>query len=86
MVFNFKIGFTQWTSRHVGKNLPKQIWGRKDRGLAADVRVLIKFFWTTVLYLHISSVIIQSTPLFSGSPSPISNDNWVYMLPNCKGI
>ena len=52
MVFNFKIGFTQWTSRHVGKNLPKQIWGRKDRGLAPDVRAPIKFFWMTVLYLQ----------------------------------
>ena len=34
------------------KNLPKQIWGRKDRGLASDVRALIKFFWMTVFYLQ----------------------------------
>jgi hypothetical protein len=37
MVFNFKIGFTQWTPRLVGENLPKQIWGRKDKGLRPDV-------------------------------------------------
>jgi hypothetical protein len=39
MGFNFKIGFTQWTPRQVGENLPKQIWGRKDKGLRPDVGV-----------------------------------------------
>jgi hypothetical protein len=39
MFFNLKIGFTQWTvPMKSGKNLPKQIWGRKDRGMKADVR------------------------------------------------
>ena len=39
MVFTLLIGFTQWTSRLTGKNLPKQIWGRKDRGLKSDRRL-----------------------------------------------
>ena len=44
MFFNLKIGFTQWTIPVIpiaigtGKNLPKQIWGRKDRGLKRDAR------------------------------------------------
>jgi hypothetical protein len=28
-----------------GKNLPKQIWGRKDRVLNPDVRAGTKIFW-----------------------------------------
>jgi len=40
MFFNLKIGFTQWTvPMKSGKNLPKQIWGRKDRGMKADREV-----------------------------------------------
>ena len=65
MVFNFKIGFTQWTSRHVGKNLPKQIWGRKDRGLASDVRVLIKFFWMIVLC---TALLFNQVPICRNAP------------------
>ena len=50
MVLNFKIGFTQWTIPVIpiaigtGKNLPKQIWGRKDRGLRPDARARTKIF------------------------------------------
>jgi len=50
MVFNLIIGFTQWTSRLVGKNLPKQIWGRKDRGLLPDVRGFDDFLEIYLLF------------------------------------
>ena len=37
MVFNLKIGFNQWIPNVDDRgNLPKQIWGRKDRGLRLD--------------------------------------------------
>ena len=68
MVFNFKIGFTQWTvPPKAGENLPKQIWGRKDRGLKPDVRVLKKEIFITcpgISPARICSITLNSLRVF----------------------